>query len=125
MGKFRETVLIVEDDKTLLSVAVELFEAMGYETLTAGDALKALNLLEMQQIDVIFSDVVLPKGLNGVELVERAKQLHPDIKILLASGYPFDKIEHDSALDENSFVSKPYRVAQLQAKLEALAHKTH
>ena len=116
-----DKVLIVEDDKTLRRAASELFKALGYETLTAEDGAAALKILESREaIDFIFSDVVLTKGLNGVELAEKARELIPGIKVLLASGYPFDKIDTHGVIDEDSFISKPYRVGQLSEKLDRL-----
>ncbi len=114
-------VLIVEDDSTLRRAAVELFKALGYETLTAGDGVTALMLLnEQPDIGYVFSDVVMPRGINGVELAEKARELRPDIKILLASGYPFEKLDMPKSFDESSFISKPYRTAQLAEKMDSL-----
>jgi len=114
-------VLIVEDDQNLRRAAMELFKALGYETATASNGVDALSILEEQKdIQYIFSDVVMPKGINGVELAEKARALRPDIKVLLASGYPFDKIDTHGTIEESSFISKPYRTAQLAEKMEFL-----
>ncbi len=114
-------VLIVEDDSTLRRAAVELFKALGYETLTAGDGISALRILEEQtDVGYIFSDVVMPRGMTGVELVEKARELRPGIKVLLASGYPFDKLDMPGSIDESCFISKPYRTAQLAEKMGGL-----
>ena len=124
MNPLSEKVLIVEDDQNLRRAAVELFKALGYETLTAGDGVAALKLLEDQpDVNFVFSDVVMPRGINGVELAEKARELRPEIKVLLASGYPFEKIDTHGAIDESSFISKPYRTAQLAEKMEFL--KSH
>ena len=114
-------VLIVEDDSTLRRAAQELFKALGYETVSASDGVAALNLIrDHSDIGFIFSDVVMPRGINGVELAEQARALRPGIKVLLASGYPFEKIDTHGSIDEESFISKPYRVTQLAEKLDAL-----
>lgn len=114
-------VLIVEDDSTLRRAAQELFKALGYETIAASDGVAALNLIrDNADIGFIFSDVVMPRGINGVELAEQARTIRPGIKILLASGYPFEKIDTHGSIDESSFISKPYRVTQLAEKLDAL-----
>jgi CheY-like chemotaxis protein len=119
----RNKVLIVEDDKTLRRATVELFKALGYETVTAEDGVAALSILEAEpSINFLFTDVVMPKGVNGVELIEKARDLRPDIKALLASGYPFEKIDTHGVIDESSFISKPYRTAQLMEKLEGLQY---
>ena len=118
-------VLIVEDDKSLRGATGELFNILGYETVMAADGQAALKILEQDQtIDFLFTDVVMPKGINGVELIERAREMRPNIKVLMASGYPFDKIDTHGAVDESSFIIKPYRVAQIAAKMQTLkAHR--
>lgn len=121
LDKEMSKVLVVEDDKTLRRAAVELFKALGYETMTAEDGVSALRMVEdSHDIDYIFSDVVMPRGINGVELAEKAREIRPNIKVLLASGYPFDKIDTHGSIDETSFISKPYRTAQLLEKMEGL-----
>lgn len=121
LDKDMSKVLVVEDDKTLRRAAVELFKALGYETMTAEDGVSALRMVEdSHDIDYIFSDVVMPRGINGVELAEKARELRPNIKVLLASGYPFEKLDTHGAIDESSFISKPYRTAQLLEKMQGL-----
>lgn len=113
-------VLVVEDDKTLRRAAVELFKALGYDTMTAEDGVSALRIVQdSDDIDYIFSDVVMPRGINGIELAEKAREIRPSIKVLLASGYPFEKLD-TNGIEESSFISKPYRTAQLLEKMELL-----
>ncbi len=118
-----KTALIVEDDADVLAVAVDLFRTLGYEVLTAADGPSALQLLESDtHIDVLFSDVVMPSGLNGIQLARRARKLRPELKILLASGYPMAALAKDhGSLEEFAFVSKPYRWTELAAKLRETA----
>ncbi len=114
-------VLIVEDDKTLRRATVEVFKALGYETLTAEDGVTALQILQGgNAVELIFSDMVLPKGIDGAELASKARAMNPNVKILLASGYPFDKIETRGEISEENFISKPYRISQLEEKLQNL-----
>lgn len=111
-------VLIVEDDPGLQLVIVELFTTMGYETMTASDASQALAILKAEDgIDLLFSDVVMPGGMNGVDLATEARKSYPGLKILLASGYP-QKALVGKTLDENmGFISKPYRWSEIAERL--------
>ena len=115
------TVLIVEDEPAVLEVATDLFDSLGYDVLTATDALEALEVLGRgTHIDVLFSDIVMPNGMNGVELSRKARALRPGMKILLASGYPISALPSEGLGEGISFISKPYRWAELSDKLRAL-----
>lgn len=115
------TVLIVEDEPAVLEVATEIFDSLGYDVLTACDATEAIAVLEQDApIHVLFSDVIMPNGMNGVELSRRARQLRPGIKVLLASGYPMSALPSEGFEEGISFISKPYRWTELADKLRAL-----
>ncbi len=115
------TVLIVEDEPSVLDVACEIFESLGYDVLTADHAAAALDVLRSDaSIDVLFSDVVMPFGMNGVELSQKARELRPAIKILLASGYPMSALPSGGLDPGTSFISKPYRWTELAEKLRGL-----
>jgi CheY-like chemotaxis protein len=109
----------------VLVVTVETLRLFGYEVLTAPEAQSALAILRRDpEIDVLFSDIVMPRGINGVELAREAARLRPELRILLASGYPKSALssEHGIAADiEFAFLSKPYRGSELAEKLRELA----
>ncbi len=112
------TVLITEDDPDVLSVAVETLRALGYDVYSAANASEAITILRRDApIDVLFTDIVMPNGMNGIELARKAKQLRPGIRVLLASGYsrPEDEIEADA-----KFIPKPYQLPELARQLEAM-----
>ena len=117
------TVLVVEDDPDVLDAAVATLHSLGYEVLTAGDGPSALETLRREsQVDVLFSDVVMPKGMSGVELARQARRIRPEIKVLLASGYPVAALSSGhNEVTEFSFLSKPYRWTELQDKLRSVA----
>lgn len=117
-----EMVLIVEDEPDLMDVASALYISMGYEVLTASGAQEALALLASRHIDILFTDVIMPNGMNGVELASYAREHYPDLKIILASGYPLPalKLEHNN-LSEFAFVNKPYRLSDLARALRSAA----
>src|SRR5581483_6099715 len=92
---------------------------LGYETITATNAQAALDWLEAgEPVDLLFSDVVMPGGCNGVELARRAKAMRPDLKVLLSSGY----VGEAAAMTAEAFelIDKPYERATLAARLAQL-----
>lgn len=115
-----ETVLIVEDEPDLLDVASSLFMSMGYEVMTAASGNDALNLLASREVDILFTDVVMPNGMNGVELAAFTREHYPNIKVMLASGYPQPALKLDrQKLGEFAFVTKPYRLSDLARSLRS------
>jgi PAS domain S-box-containing protein len=119
------TVLIVEDEPDVLEMAIQIFESLGYDVLSASNARAALDVLKQEeQIDVLFSDIVMPGGMNGVELAQEARRMRPALKLLLASGYPMSALDHPE-LKEISFISKPYRWTELDERLRALRTGSH
>jgi CheY-like chemotaxis protein len=114
-----DRVLIVEDDALVMELATELFHAMGYEVLAAGDGREALRVLERDPaINVLFSDVMMPNGMTGIELAQQVRARYPAIKIILASGYPRParRTQHEG-LGDFVLLSKPYRLADLARHL--------
>jgi PAS domain S-box-containing protein len=109
-----ETVLVVEDEKEVRTIAVAFLNSLGYATHEAADADQALHrLAEHPDISVLFSDVILGSGLDGHELAQAALRLRPDLRVLLTSGY-----ENPPALSEPGTVKapllrKPYRREEL------------
>jgi PAS domain S-box-containing protein len=119
-GDGSELVLIVEDEPDLMDVAASLFISMGYHVITAASSQEAINLLASHDVDILFSDIIMPDGMSGVELASFTRQHYPNVKVMLASGYalPALKIDHVS-LNDFSFVNKPYRLADLARALRS------
>jgi PAS domain S-box-containing protein len=105
-----ERILLVEDDDEVRAVARAFLEAMGYHVVEAPDAAKALELLAADSgFELLFSDVVLPGGINGPQLAQRAVQRAPGLRVLLASGYPRDAlIGLEGDLGRIALLTKPY-----------------
>jgi len=113
-------VLLVEDDPDVQLVTVEALRFMGYSVLTADEGNAALQILRRDQdIDVLFTDVVMPKGMSGTELLEQARALRPGLKVLIASGYARGQLPVIPAGCD--FISKPYRIEELEERLRKLA----
>lgn len=107
-----ETVLVVEDDEMVRVHAVESIQSLGYRVVEAKDGYEALYfLVNDPEIDLLFTDVVMPGGMNGKQLAERAREIRRSLRIVFTSGYA------DSVLDlENldvALLSKPYKRDQL------------
>lgn len=117
-----ETVLVVEDDEAVLAVAIESVSDLGYRVLVAHDSREALAIVKgPERIDILFSDIVMPGGLNGAQLAVEAQRLRPDIKVLLTSGYTAAALSDDHGLPEAlPILSKPYRRDELAAQLRVV-----
>ncbi|HEY8579318.1 MAG TPA: PAS domain S-box protein, partial [Beijerinckiaceae bacterium] len=112
-------VLIVEDEFDVREMAQQVFESLGYEVLLACDGAEALDILEHEpQVDVLFSDVVMPGGMSGAQLAHRVHEQRPEIRIVLASGYPMSTLA-DGLPPGAAFISKPYRWSELLEALRA------
>jgi len=116
------TILVVEDDPDVRRSAVMVLNAYGFNTREAEDGRVALEILARDDdIDVLFSDVVMPKGINGLELANEASRRHSDLKILLTSGYPEAELEKSGLADSDfELIGKPYTNDQLSDALAAL-----
>jgi len=121
-----ETVLVVEDEPTILVVEKMLLEGLGYRVLTANTPGEALMQARehAREIHLVITDVVMPE-MNGRVLAERLQALHPTMKILFMSGYTADVIAHRGVLDEGvNFIQKPFSMKELAVKVrEALSEK--
>lgn len=124
-----ETILFVEDNPPLRSVTGMMLEHLGYRVLKAGDAKEALAILEKDEgIDVLFTDIDMPGGMNGIELAEKAKSIYPDLTILIASGYDdWDgSAEATATVQDFPFLSKPYTAQEADATIKKLlSQKDH
>src|SRR5579884_1005899 len=118
-----KTILVVEDDPDVRELAVALLEAFGYRILEASTADEAYRMLAGHpdlHIDLLYTDVVMPGELDGIDLAERAKALRPDMKILYATGFAnLVRDRRDAAL-EGRVLSKPYRAGQLRQEVQTL-----
>jgi CheY-like chemotaxis protein len=118
----QETVLVVEDDPDVRELAVTLVESLGYRSLAAADAGQALKwLAERPDIVLLFTDIVLPGGMNGVELAQEARRCRPQLKILFTSGYTEHALVQQGCLPAGAaMLAKPYRRAGLAEKFRAV-----
>ncbi|APX86056.1 hybrid sensor histidine kinase/response regulator [Methylorubrum extorquens] len=114
-----ETVLLVEDDEQVLAMAVESLEELHYRVVVARNAAEAMGHLKgVERIDILFSDVVMPGGMNGSQLAVEARRLRPGLKVLLTSGYVANLDEGQViGQGELTVLNKPYRRDELARSL--------
>jgi CheY-like chemotaxis protein len=118
-----ESILLVEDDPSVLALGIEMLTELGYNVLTASDAAGALEILKRgDQIDLVFTDVVMPGGRTGVQLASEARELRPGIKILLTSGYTGEALERHQT-ETIPLIEKPFRQDDLAAKIRDILNE--
>ncbi|WP_043834562.1 hybrid sensor histidine kinase/response regulator [Muricoccus aerilatus] len=116
-----ETVLLVEDDEQVLAMAVESLEELRYNVIVAHNAREALEHIHgPARIDIMFSDVVMPGGMNGAQLAVEARRLRPELKVLLTSGYVGEPLANKPIADDMDVLNKPYRRDELAQKLRVV-----
>ena len=114
---------MVEDDPAVRELCVSMLTGLGYDVTEAPDGHAALALLEQGgAVDLLFTDVVMPGGMNGQQLVQRARQLRPGIKAVLTSGYHQGQ---DGEIDfgDDELLPKPYTTARLAACIRGALDK--
>lgn len=123
----QQTILVVEDNDLVRQYAISQLRDAGYQVLAAADGHQALNwLASVQQIDLLFTDVLMPGGLSGYELAQQAKQLRKNLPVLYTSGYT-EKALTDEEMQNGSIaiLNKPYhRAALLNRIAQMLTYKS-
>jgi len=118
-GSATETILVVEDDADVREQSVEALGELGYRVLQAPDGPTALRLMRREaQVDLLFTDVVLPGGMTGAQVAAAASDIQPGLKVLYTTGYARNAIVHNGRLDPGvQLITKPYSFADLAAKI--------
>ena len=115
----RETILLVEDEPAVLNSTAQMIETLGYDVWKAGAPAEALRRVRESkgQIHLLVTDVVMP-GMNGRDLAQQIRALHPGLKCLFMSGYTADIIARNGVLDQGvPFIQKPFSRRDLAAKI--------
>ena len=117
-----ETILVVEDDEDLRGFTMEMLSELGYRVLGAPDARSALQGLESEPaIDLLFTDVGLPNGLNGRQLADEVLRMHPSVRVLFTTGYARNAIVHHGRLDPGvELLPKPYTQPDLARRVRQM-----
>ena len=117
-----ETILVVEDRPDVAELAQSILEDFGYRVLSAGDGRAALDILDGEQhVDMLFTDLIMPGGMNGVMLAREARMRQPKLKVLLTTGYAEASLERtDVGGAEFDVINKPYRRMELVRKVRVI-----
>jgi CheY-like chemotaxis protein len=117
-----ETILVVEDEPAVREHSVTSLRELGYRVLTAGDGHAALRVLDqVPAIDALFTDVGLPGGMNGSQLVDAARLRRPNLKVVYTTGYARNAIVHGGVLDPGTeLLPKPFSYTALATKIRTV-----
>jgi two-component system, cell cycle sensor histidine kinase and response regulator CckA len=117
-----KVVLVVEDEAKLAKITVHMLETLAFRVATAENATQALQRLEqLGRIDVLFTDLDLPGGMNGAELVEEVRRRHPDVHIICTTGYAKDAVLRNWPLPAGTpLITKPYSQSTLAQEFAAV-----
>ncbi|MGV8997220.1 MAG: ATP-binding protein [Parvibaculaceae bacterium] len=120
-----ETILVIEDEDSLRAYVTEQLRSLGYTVLETTNAAAGLAILaERSDIDLLFTDVVLPGGMNGRQLADEALTKYPALKVLYTTGYTENAVVHHGKLDAGvELLSKPYRRADLARHIRRVLDK--
>ena len=117
-----EKILVVEDDPDVREIAVAALSSLGYQVIQAGDGPAAVTVAaDIDDLDLLLTDVVLPKGMSGPVVSEEIKRLFPGIKVLFMSGYSGDALlEHGALRPGIELLSKPYSKSALARRVRSV-----
>jgi two-component system NtrC family sensor kinase len=120
-----ETILLVEDDDGVRRFAADALREQGYDIREAPEAATALRMLDAEpKIRLLFTDVVLPGGMNGRQLADEARRRRPDLKVLYATGYTRNAIIHQGRLDPDvELMTKPFTIETVTRKVRQILDK--
>ncbi len=128
MPRGEQTILVVDDEEELSLTACHYLDELGYTTISTNNAEQALNILnDSDEVDCLFTDIILSQGQDGFELARQARAMRPNLKILFTSGYTGNKNSLQSQREFNDnkhqLISKPYRKAELATKIWEVLNK--
>jgi DNA-binding NtrC family response regulator len=120
-NQIKGTILLVDDEKMVLDIGVKMFTRLGFNVIPVENGRKAIETFKERKdtIDVIVLDIVMP-DLGGAEVVEAIKDIDPNTKIMLSSGYGRDRNTADIMQNCNAFIQKPFRMQELSASLQSI-----
>ena len=115
-------IVVLEDDELVRKFATRVLNDLGYLTIQAADGPEALRLIDAaERVDLLLTDVVLPKGMSGPMVAKEAQARRPGLKVLYMSGYAKDAVVHNGVLDEGlHLLTKPFPKAELAKAVRAL-----
>ena len=117
-----KTILFVDDDDTIRELGTAILESAGHAVKAARDGREGLALIEDDpSIDVLLTDIVMPGGIDGWALADKAKRIRPDLKVLYTSGYVPRLSSNSPGMAHGPLLAKPWRRQQLLDHLERVS----
>ena len=120
-----ETVLVVDDEATIIDVSVQMLKELGYKVLPAHNGKEAIEIFKQNtdKVAIVILDLIMP-GMGGGEVYERLKEIDPTVKVLLSSGYSIDG-QAAEILNRgcDGFIQKPFKLNELSFKLREIISK--
>lgn len=116
----RKKILVVDDEPDVISTLIESLEALGYRSDGAGNGVQALEKLEVNNYDLVITDIRMPEK-NGIDLLNNIKVKYPDLPVLIITGYtlayPPEQARQEGA---DGYIAKPFRINQIDDLLAKL-----
>jgi PAS domain S-box-containing protein len=121
-----ETVLVVDDEPTVRMLVIEVLAELGYSALEAGDGAAGLKILQSDaRIDLLVTDIGLPGGMNGRQMVEAARDSRPDLEVLFITGYAENALIGNGQLEPGMHVmTKPFAMEALASRIRELISRS-
>jgi CheY-like chemotaxis protein len=113
MSPGRRTILVVDDDEDVLSLARTYLEGQGYNVLHAPNAAEGLRILQGAKVDLLFTDIVMPGEMDGFDLAEQARLACPGLRVLYTSGFLKELPGRGKLPADGAMLPKPWRLAHL------------
>lgn len=116
-----ETILVVEDHDDLRAFSIGVLAELGYRVLGASSGNEAIKLVRSERVDLLFTDVVLPDGMNGRDVADAVAAIQPQAKVLFTTGYTANAIVHNGRLDPGvQLIGKPFSASALGLRVRKL-----
>lgn len=123
-SKFKPSILIIDDEISICESLQGVLEDEGYSVQTALSGEEGVRILAGEHIDLVFLDILMPGGMDGIETLKRIRQMSPDTKIIMISGHgTFDLALEAGQLGASDFLGKPLSLDSILAKVETLNAK--
>ena len=121
-GADAKRVMIVDDNPDVREMSAAYLASLGYQTIEAESGERALELLQSAPVDLVFSDVIMPGGMNGLQLIDEVKRRYPDVATLAATGYSENLLEKPDSARDLRILPKPFRLTDLAEMVARLVH---
>jgi len=114
------TILIIDDEPTILEYLKKILTKLGYDTVTACDGISGCGKINNQEVKLIISDLNMPGEISGINLIKKLRALRPDCPIIILTGYPTgDRLKEAAELNVE-ILTKPFEIPFLATLLERL-----